>query len=128
MKKRHYRAVHKYGTHRHRPAHTARKSEKSYFFIKANICLAMVLCALAAVSVENDRISRGCEAVSELIGSNIEAEDIENGKQSLEAFFTGEKTYAFAGESGEIKLSDEIKAEIAERSGVYEQNNKGAPQ
>lgn len=105
-----------------------RKTKGNYFFVKANICLGVVLCTLVAVSVENDSISNGCKHLAELIGTNTSSEDIESGRQSLEAFFKGEKTYALATEKSDIILSEEIKAEISRRSGVYEQNNKGAPQ
>lgn len=129
MEKRHYsrrtESVRRYSAARRRSS-----SENNYFFIKANICLGIVICTLAAVSMENDRISAGCEKLAELIGTSTTGDELAKEGESLLAVIKGEGggIYTFAGEKDNIKLSDDIKSEIKQRSNVYEQNNKGAPQ
>lgn len=124
MKKRHYYAKHGYSGKAWR-----KKQGEGYFFIKANICLGIVICTAAALSMENDSISAGCERLGDIIGTSLNAEAFKEDKLSLKMLFTGKDTYAFAEENdNNIVLSDEIKAEIKSRSNVYENNNKGAPQ
>lgn len=124
MKKRHYYAKHGYSK---KTAY--RKQGSGYFFIKVNICLGIIICTAAALSMENESVSAGCERLGEIIGTSLTPQDFKEEGLSLESFFTGKGTYTFAGEKeNKAVLSDEIKAEIESRSNVYENNNKGAPQ
>ncbi|GEM_PF-3424313 len=129
MEKRHY-SRRTESVRRHSAARRRSGRENNYFFIKTNICLGIVICTLAAVSMENDKVSAGCEKLAKLIGTNADAVEIARGGNSLLAIIKGQGDgiYTFAGEKNNIKLSDDIKSEIKQRSNVYEQNNKGAPQ
>lgn len=124
MKKRRYYAKHGYSKK------TVRKKQgDGYFLIKVNICLGIIICTVAALSIENEAVSAGCEKLGNIIATSVSTEDLKKEGLSLKGFFTGEDTYTFAGEKkNKAVLSDEIKAEIESRSNVYENNNKGAPQ
>lgn len=129
MDKRHYkgRRTTKYRHNSARNRGTDRQN--SYFFIKANICLGVIICTLAAVSLESEKAELAAEKLSALIGTNMTGEELAEKGSSIIAAIKGDGgIYTFAGEKEHIKLNDEILAEIDSRSGIYEQNNKGAPQ
>lgn len=100
-------------------------NSEGYFFIKANICLGIIICVAAAISVENRLVSEGCQRLYSLLDTNS---DIKGDSERLISALKGGNIYTFAGEKSEAELSDEIKAEIVKRSSAYKGNNKGAPQ
>lgn len=127
MENRHYSR--RGGAYSHPSRRRTVKNEGNYFFIKVNICLGIVICTLAAVSMENDKVRVGCEKLANLISTNTSSTELANeGAGILSAFKGDGDIYTFAGEKDSITLSEEIKAEIESRSGVYERSNKGAPQ
>lgn len=72
-----------------------------------------------------------CDKIAELVTGTTTGEDLKNGGESLLSLINGGENgvYTFAGEKGkEVILDEEILKEIESRSGVYEKNNKGAPQ
>ncbi len=122
MERQHYsKRVRNY---RHNLRHRKKNSEGGYFFIKANICLGIIICAVAAVSTENEKLRAGCEKLAYIIGTS------QTESTNFFDIFKGgdEGIYTFADEKNQVILSDSIKAEIEARSNVYENNNKGAPQ
>lgn len=120
MERRNYRS------RAYRHPRRVKKESGSYFFIKANICLGIIICAFAAVSTENETIRAGCDKAAEILSANTDFKT--ESSKLLSVINGGGDLYTFAGEKEDIKLSDEIKSEIESRSSVYEKNNKGAPQ
>ena len=122
MKKRRYCARHSY-----KKPH--KKQAGGYFFIKLNVCLGVVICVYAALSMENDLVGKGCNALSSAINYSVPTDTFKGGEFSIEQLFKESDTYAFAEEQKNAALlSPELKAEVEKRSNVYENNNKGAPQ
>ena len=132
MNKRHYSGSYvRRKKKRSASKYSGGQRENSYFFIEANICLGIVICTLAAASMESERVSTACDKLAELVTGTTTGEELKSGGESLLSLIKGGENgvYTFAGEKGkEVTLDEEILNEIESRSGVYEENNKGAPQ
>lgn len=131
MNKRHYSGSY-VRRKKKRPSggYSCGQKENSYFFVKANICLGIVICTLAAASMESEKISGACDRLAEMVTGSVTGEELKNSGEDILSFIkNGENgVYTFAGEKEKITLDQEILDEIESRSGVYEKNNKGAPQ
>jgi hypothetical protein len=86
-----------------------------------------VICTLALASIENDTVKTFCRSAYDFIGTTTDTSELVSGKDRLKNMLLSE------GETGNAtyRLSDEIKAEISERT--YDgynadYKNKGAPQ
>ena len=131
MSKRHYSGSYvRRKKKRSAPVYREGQRDNSYFFIKANVCLGIVICTLAAASMEGERVSGACDRLAQLVTDTITGEELKNSGEGILSFISEGKNgvYTFAGEKDEVILDEDILEEIESRSGVYEENNKGAPQ